>query len=125
PTVALDNISATGDLATALEASAGAISITTSGGGNGAVGTFVDDNGTVFLGKSATNNVTTALGAALSSASTGTFKGSATSFLKWSASAGAINLNGAAASTDTTNRAPGAGPFHLGTTNGTTAALNA
>jgi hypothetical protein len=125
PTVALDNITATGDLATALEASAGAVSITTAGGGNGVAGTMLDDNGTVFIGKSATDAVTTALGAALSSPTRGTYSGAATAYLEWSTTAGAVSLNGAATNTDATSRSPGSGPFHIGTTSGTSAPLNA
>jgi hypothetical protein len=120
-TIALDNITATGDLATAL-ASSGSVSVTTSGAGNTVAGTMLDSNGTVLLGKSANDNVMTALGATLTSKAQGNFPASETAFLKLG-SGGSINLNGTPVATDATSRTPAA-PFHVGTTSGTAAPLN-
>ena len=122
-TVALDNITATGNLATALASVNGALSVTVKGAGSGIAGTIVDSNGTVFLGKSSTDNVTTALGAVLSSKAAGNFNAPERSYLAWGSGGGSINLNGTAITTDASARAP-AGPFHVGTTSGTSAPLN-
>ena len=62
-TIALDNIAATGHLATALASSNAAVAVTTQMGGNGLAGTMLDANGLVLLGKNASDNVTTGIGA--------------------------------------------------------------
>ena len=122
-TIALDNIAAAGDLATALASSNAAVAITTNGAGNGVAGTVLDSNGTVLLGKSSTDFVTTALGATLTSKAQGNFHGAETGYLAWNGSGGSINLDGTPVSTDATARTS-AGTFHVGTTSGTTAPLN-
>lgn len=122
-TVALDNITATGDLATALATSNGAIAITTHGAGNAVAATMLDSNGTVLLGKSAADHITTALGATLASKAAGNFSAVEQSYLAWNGSGGSINVNGTLVATDATARTPTA-PFHVGTTSGTSAPFN-
>jgi hypothetical protein len=121
-TIALDAITATGDLATAL-AAAKAVSVTTKGAGNAVAGTMLDSNGTVLLGKSANDNVTTALGATLTSKAKGNFPASESAFLTIGSGGSSINLNGTPVATDATARTPAA-PFHVGATSGTSAPIN-
>lgn len=122
-TAALDNIVATGNLATALTSSNAALSATVQRSGNGVAGTIVDSNGVVLLGKSATDSVTTALTATLSTAVKGNFPAVEQAYLSWNGSGGSINVNGTKIATDATARTTTA-PFHIGTTSGTTAPLN-
>lgn len=122
-TAALDNITATGNLATALATSAGAVAITTHDAGNAVAGTELDTNGTILLGKNSTDHIITALGATLASKAQGNFAASEQGYLSWNGSGGKINVNGTATVADATARTP-ATPFHIGTTSGTTAPLN-
>lgn len=118
-----DNVQAAGALATTLAASTGTIVIKTNNSIQSALATLVDANGTVFLGKTAGNIGTTAIGATLSTANTGTWTGANDLGLAWDASGGAIQLNGGTIVTDAIARTPSA-TFHLGSTSGSSAFLN-
>ncbi len=126
----IDNIAVAGSslLETTLNAATGTIVANTSAEeGRLAVAataaTIVDSNGTVFLGKTTTQTGTTAVGATLSTATTGTWTGTNDLGLAWDAAGGVIQLNSGTQATDATARTP-ATTFHLGATSGATAPFN-
>lgn len=115
-----DNIAVSGVLATTLGGSTGTVVANTSGSQQSLAGTIVDANGVILTGKTLGNAGTTSVGAALSTANTGTWTGSNDLGLAWDASGGAIQLNGGSVATDSTARTPSA-TFHIGSTGGSSA----
>lgn len=121
-TRAADNITATGALATVLALPMASLIVKTNTSQQSLAGTLIDANGTVLLGKNASNNGTTAVGATLNSSNTGTWTGANDLGLAWDGTGGVIDLNGTTA-TDATARTPVA-PFHVGSTSGSASFWN-
>lgn len=113
-----DNIATTSTLSTTLNSATGTVVANTTNGVQSLIGTIVDSNGTTLLGKTAGNVCTTALGAALSTANTGTWTGSNDCGLAWNASGGVVQLNGGSTASDAQARTPSATGF-IGSTSGT------
>ncbi len=110
-------------LETTLNAATGTIVVNTNSQSpflSAAAATIVDANGTIFLGKTTTNTLTTAVGASLSTATTGTWTGANDSGLAWDGTGGTLQLNAGTKATDAQARTP-ATTFHLGSTSGSSA----
>jgi hypothetical protein len=118
-----DNILASGSLAALLARSTATIVAKTNSSIQSVAATLVDTNGTVLLGKTAGNLGTTAVGATLSAGNTGTWTAVNDLGLAWDGTGGIIQLNAGTVATDATARTPSA-PFHLGSTNGSSAFFN-
>lgn len=118
-----DNTAASGVLATTLAGSTGTVVANTNNSQQSLAGTLVDANGVILLGKTSGNVGTTAVGATLSTANTGTWTGTNDLGLAWNGTGGAIQLNGGTIATDATARTPAA-TFHVGSTSGSSAFFN-
>jgi hypothetical protein len=118
-----DNIAASSVLATTLAGSTGTIVANTNNSQQSLAATLIDANGAVLLAKTSGNVGTTAVGATLSTANTGTWTGTNDLGLAWDGTGGAIQLNGGTIATDATARTPAA-TFHLGSTSGSSAFFN-
>ncbi len=88
--------------------------------GSEVASTVIDSNGTIFLGKTSTNTLTTAVGASLSTATTATWTNATDAGLAWDASGGTLQLQAGTKATDAQARTP-ATTFHLGSTSGSSA----
>lgn len=115
-----DNISLTGLAATLLASVQGSLIIWSTQGLAANAGTLLDSNGTVMLGETAGNNLTTAITAGLTTVNTGTWTGIVGSGLAWNASGRTLILNNGTAATDAQATTP-ATTFHLGSTSGSSA----
>lgn len=118
-----DNVAVSGVLATTLAGSTGSIVANANKSQQSLAGTLVDANGVVLIGKTLGNVGTTAVGATLSTANTGTWTGSNDLGLAWNVAGGALQLNGGTLATDATARTPSA-TFHVGSTGGSSAFFN-
>lgn len=121
--LAADNITATGALATALASAAQTLAFYSNGLQQSLAATIVDSNGTVLLGKTSGNALTTALGATLSTGNTGMWTSATKGHLGFDPAGGVINLNNGTSATDATARTPAA-TFHVGSTSGSSAFLD-
>lgn len=119
---AADNVAVTGALSTALAASSGTLIINPGVGQRHRVGTMMDSNGTILLGKTAADLATTAVGATLSTTAKGAFGTQNNIGLAWDGSGGVLRMNGVQV-TDAQARTP-ATTFHLGSTSGSSAFYN-
>ena len=117
----VDNISATGDLSTALKASAGTAVLTTMRAPESVVGTFLGNNSAVFFGKTATD---TLVSGSMNTAATGYWPGSAeSSSISWgSGTTDQVGLNGSLSSAGSIAAPAGATTF-LGSTSGTASGI--
>ena len=126
-TSAADNISATGNFATALARSGGAVVFSTTDGVHSnpfqaeyqQTPTLLANGATNILGINATNQPTTALTATLNSLTSGTFTKPATITFSWGSGTGTINLNGTSNSDSGNSRTVGCGSTcYIGSTSG-------
>lgn len=118
-----DNIQTAGLLATTLNSATGTVVANTNNALQSQSATIVDSNGTRLLGKTGGNVCSTALGAVLSTANTGTWTGVNDCGLAWDATGGKVDLNNGTAVTDTTARTPSATTF-IGSASGTSTFWN-
>lgn len=120
-TKAGDNISATGNLATALAVSTGTVIVNANSACGNTVCTLIDANGTNLLQKNTPNPgaCRTLVGATLATGNTVASGATIDCGLAWDASGGRIQLNAGTVATDATARTP-AGTFFLGSTSGST-----
>ena len=116
---AADVMQIVGTAATTLGNTKGALVVKTKDGQASHTATLVSANGVVMLGETSANNLTTAVGTALTSSNTATWTAPNDSGLGWSATAGTVDLN-ATATSDANARTPSA-PFYLGSTSGSSA----
>ena len=120
-----DNISATGDLATALAASKTVVANVGSAqecdGLSGCAGTIIGNGGSAFLSKNSTDNL---IAGSLATTTTGMWPNANTeqATLAFDSSGGAIGLNGSTA-TDATSRSLSSGTVYFGSTNGSSGLL--
>lgn len=122
-TTAADNITLTGQAATLLSAATMTAVVGTNNSQASAVATLIDENGTVLLGKTANNTITTAATSSLSS--TAILNATAVNSLGISVAPGAsvLGLNYFSNVTDAVTR-QASGTIHLGSTSGSSAFWN-
>ena len=126
----VDNISATGDLATALHAAAATVQIKTSLGTQLQAGALLGNGGSTFLGKSTTDKVVSTSSLATVSSGlwntskvyTGVTSPQPVVTMAWGTGAGTLSLNGAVVS-DATSRSL-SGTVFLGSADGTASPCN-
>ena len=130
-TALVDNITATGDLASALHSSGATVRVTTSQGSQGKAAALLGNGGSTFLGKDATDHLL--ITSSLATSAMGlwnnntTYTGVAGSLApivlaSWGLGAGALSLNGSIA-TDTNTRSM-SGTVFLGSADGTNSPWN-
>jgi hypothetical protein len=118
------NHRATGPLLTMLNGSTSSVVFKSSVSLAGVAGTMIDANGSLILGKTVGNNLTSAAGVTLSTETTGTWTELLTGGLAWDSNGRSLELlKGGVIATDGNALALGA-PIRFGSTGGTTAFFN-
>ena len=121
---AADDATLIGAAAAAAAGPNASVQVATVGVPNGVAATMLDVGGTVLLGKTSADLITTAVGAALTSSVSTNWVASTISALSWMPTGGTLNLNDRFATSDAAARNP-SGTFHLGSTSGSSAFLSA